>query len=64
MNKLIKEICTRLLDSKFEDFCKRRKEEKYVKNQLEIENVNILYDKLKKIKSEIAQKKREKCYYG
>ena len=38
----------------FEDFCKRRKEEKYVKNPLEIENVNILFDKLKKIKSEIA----------
>lgn len=32
----------------FEDFCKWRKEEKYVKNPLEIENVNILYDKLKK----------------
>lgn len=38
----------------FEDFCKRRKKEKYVKNPLEIENVNILYDKLKKMKSEIA----------
>lgn len=37
----------------FEDFCKRRKEEKYIKNPLEIENTNILYEKLKKIKSEI-----------
>ena len=36
--------------SEFEDFCKRREEEKYVKNPLEIKNVKILYDKLKEIK--------------
>ena len=35
--------------SEFEDFCKRREEEKYVKNPLGIENVKILYDKLKEI---------------
>ena len=33
----------------FEEFCKRREEEKYVKNPLETENVKILYDKLKEI---------------
>ena len=36
--------------SEFEDFCKRREEEKYVRNPLEIKNVKILYDKLKEIK--------------
>ena len=33
----------------FEAFCKRREEEKYVKNSLEIENVKVLYNKLKMI---------------
>ena len=35
----------------FEAFCKRREEEKYVKNSLEIENVRALYNKLKSIKN-------------
>ena len=37
--------------TEFENFCKRREEEKYIKNPLEIENVNILYNKLKDIKN-------------
>lgn len=37
--------------SEFENFCKRREEEKYVKTPLEIENVKTLYGKLKGIKS-------------
>ncbi len=36
--------------SEFEDFCQRRKEEKYVKNPLEMKNVKILYNKLKEFK--------------
>ena len=38
--------------SEFESFCKRREEEKYVKNPLEVENVKILYYKLKEIQNE------------
>lgn len=36
--------------SEFEDFCKRREEEGYGKNTLEMENVKILYEKLKETK--------------
>ena len=35
----------------FEEFCKRRQEEYYIKNCLEIETVEIVYDKLKQIKN-------------
>ena len=35
--------------SEFEGFCKRREEEGYGKNTLEIESVKILYDKLKEL---------------
>lgn len=35
----------------FESFCKRREEEKYDSNVLEIEAVKIIYDKLKKIQT-------------
>ena len=34
-----------------EDFCKRREDEKYIKNPLAMENVKILYQKLKEIKN-------------
>ena len=34
----------------FQEFCKRREEEKYIKNCFEIENVKIVFDKLKQIK--------------
>ena len=34
----------------FEEFCKRKEEENYIKNCFEIENVKILFDKLKQIK--------------
>jgi len=37
--------------SKFEEFCKRREEEKYTNNILEISSVQVLYDKLKEIKN-------------
>ncbi len=37
--------------SEFESFCKRREEEKYVKNSSEIENVKALYYKLKEIQN-------------
>ena len=35
----------------FETFCKRREEEKYVKNSFEIESVRALYNKLKSIQN-------------
>ena len=35
--------------SEFEGFCKRREQEHYGKNTLEIESVKIIYDKLKEI---------------
>lgn len=37
--------------SEFEAFCKRREEEHYEKNILEIESVKIIYDKLKEIQN-------------
>ena len=36
----------------FEGFCKRREEEHYGKNTLEMESVKIIYDKLKEIEKE------------
>ena len=36
--------------SEFEGFCKRREEENYSKNTLEMKNIKILYDKLKEFK--------------
>ena len=36
--------------SEFENFCKRREEEKYVKNPLGANNVKILYNRMQKIK--------------
>ena len=41
--------------SEFEGFCKRREEENYCKNTLEMENVKILYDKLKKFNQNITK---------
>ena len=37
--------------SKFEEFCKRREEEKYVNNISEINSVQVLYNRLKEIKN-------------
>ena len=37
--------------SELEAFCKRREEEHYEKNILEIESVKIIYDKLKEIQN-------------
>ena len=36
----------------FEEFCKRREEEKYTPNCFEIETVKIVYDKLKQIQND------------
>ena len=35
----------------FEEFCKRREEENYINDSLAIENVKIVFDKLKQIKN-------------
>lgn len=37
--------------SKFEEFCKRREEEKYINNISEIDSVQVLYNRLKEIKN-------------
>ena len=37
--------------TEFEEFCKRREEENYIENDTAIENVKILYEKLKKIRN-------------
>ena len=41
--------------SEFEGFCKRREEEKYSKNTLEMKNIKILYEKLKEFKQNITK---------
>lgn len=38
--------------SEFEDFCKRRNDEKYINEPLAIESVKILYDRLKMIQND------------
>ena len=52
-HKLYEGLEVRIDDAikEFEAFCKRREEEKYVKNSFEIESVRALYNNLKSIQN-------------